>query len=177
MPDGRFRLVQMKDVALGRGIERSGLYRVNFKDRAKLRLVRKGDILFVARAALGSCPYSVLVEEECDNLVASSLFYIIRADTKLVLPSYLNWYINAASWGEKYLRKHAVGTAVLNIPKPVLVEMPVVLPPLDVQRKLAAVVALIDEESRLATALTQKRQRVVETIVSDFIKKAGNDGK
>ena len=173
VPEGRFRLVQMKDVARGRGIVGAGLYRVNFKESAKLRLVRKGDILFVARAALGSCPYSVLVEEECDNLVASALFYIIRANTKLVLPAYLNWYINAPSFGGKFLRQHAVGTSVLNMPKPVLAQMPVVLPPLDVQHKLAAAIELIDTDYSIATELRHKRYRLVDALVKDFIKNGG----
>ena len=76
------------------------------------------------------------------NLI--SLLFCIRANPNLVLPRFLFYFFNTpVSRGQIDLK--ATGTTVLGIRQPDLRELPIIVPPLPTQCKIAAVLSAYDD--------------------------------
>ena len=172
-PAGRFLIVQMKDVSITQGIIPSRLSRINLKSNSFPRLLRRGDILFTSRSWRKTAPFSILVEEDLDNLIAAPLFYIIRVKDKSLRPEYLNWYINSDIFGRKFFMRNAMGSGVLNVPKSILGKMEIIVPPLKAQDTLIGLMALLDGERRAMRLLSEKRNKLINSIIKNFIEKKG----
>lgn len=164
--DGEFFIVQMKDVARGRGINEASFYRTNIK--GKPRLVNKGDLLFVPRVFRESLPYSVPVVTNLPNLIAAPTFYIISVDENLIRAEFLNWFINSETHGGKFFRKNALGSSILNIPKNVLTEMEIVVPPLEKQVLFIKIIEAAKREQELMENLTAKRNSLMNEVINQF---------
>lgn len=165
--DGEFLIVQMKDVDRDQGINESSLYRTNIK--GKPRLVKQGDLLFVPRVFRESLPYSVSVELQKPNLIAAPTFYIITVNEDMIRVEYLNWFINSEAHGGKFFRKNALGSSILNIPKSVLVDMEIIVPPLLKQDQFVKVIKATEREKELMEKLVAKRNSFMSEAINKFI--------
>lgn len=149
-----------------RGINKSSLYRTNIK--GKPRLVKKGDLLFVPRVFRESLPYSVSIETEFENLIAAPTFYIITANEAMIRAEYLNWFINSEVHAGKFFRKNALGSSILNIPKNVLMEMEIIVPPLTKQDQFIKIIKAAKREQELMEELIAKRNSFMNEVVNKF---------
>lgn len=167
IPGGEFLIVQMKDVSKDSGINQASLYHTNIK--GKPRLVRRGDLLFVPRVFRESLPYSVLVDIQKPKLIAAPTFYIITTNEKLIRAEYLNWFINSEIHGGKFFRRNALGGSVLNIPKSALMEMEVIVPPLEKQDQFVKIIQATSREKELMQTLIAKRNSFMNEAINKFI--------
>ena len=102
--------------------------------------VTKDDILMTSEAPLGE---TYLVPDNRKICLSQRLF-CIRANPNLVLPRFLFYFFNTpVSRGQIDLK--ATGTTVLGIRQPDLRELPIIVPPLPTQRKIAAVLSAYDD--------------------------------
>ena len=102
--------------------------------------VTKDDILMTSEAPLGE---TYLVPDNRKICLSQRLF-CIRANPNLVLPRFLFYFFNTpVSRGQIDLK--ATGTTVLGIRQPDLRELPIIVPPLPTQRKIAAVLSTYDD--------------------------------
>ena len=102
--------------------------------------VVKGDILMTSEAPLGE---TYLVPDNRQICLSQRLF-CIRADSSVILPRFLFYFFNTpVSRGQIDLK--ATGTTVLGIRQPDLRELPIIVPPLPTQRKIAAVLSAYDD--------------------------------
>ena len=167
--DGKFYIIQMKDVGRESGVNITTLYKTNLKGRVGLRLVKKGDLLFVPRVFRESLPYSVIVDVDLPNLIVAPTFYVITVDQSQVKTEYLNWFINSELHGGKFFRRNALGSSVLNIPKSVLNELEVIVPPLKEQEKLVKVIHGAREEKKIMFGLVQKRVALMDKAINQYL--------
>ncbi|MDZ4676292.1 MAG: restriction endonuclease subunit S [Oligoflexia bacterium] len=167
-PSGDFFIVQMKDVTKDSGVKTEALYKINLKGRIGPRLVKKGDLLFVPRVFRGSLPYSVLVDADLPNLVAAPTFNILSVKKNLIRAEYLHWFINSEIHGGKFFKQNAMGSSVLNIPKNLLNEMEVVLPPLQQQDRFIKLIQAANLEKEIMEALVEKRRVLVDATLTKF---------
>lgn len=168
IPGGDYFIVQMKDVGKDTGVKAGSLYKTHLKSRVGPRLVKKGDLLFVSRVFRGSLPYSVLVDADLPNLVAAPTFHILSVNKDVVRAEYLHWFINSDVYGGKYFKKNAMGSSVLNIPKSVLSEMEVVLPPLQEQDRFIKLLESVRREKEIMETLVEKRRAFMEAILTKY---------
>jgi restriction endonuclease S subunit len=132
-PGGTVAVVQMKDVDPERGINKYQCYRANLTGRKNPDYLMLGDILFVGR---GYRIFAVLVDEDLKQTVASPHFFILRVNPQSPVRSdYLVWYINHTR-AQRYFSKHVAGTALPHINRQTLEELPVILPPVQVQEQI-----------------------------------------
>jgi len=130
IPNGEVAVVQMRDVDPEKALNTSELFRIDLSGRKKPDYLRRGDILFIGR---GSRVFAVLIDEDLDKTVASPHFFIIRIKAgKPIQPAYLAWFINHTR-AQKYFAKHMVGTVLPQINRVTLEELPVIVPPMNVQ--------------------------------------------
>jgi len=167
-PDGDHWIVQIKDVDKDSGIIRETLYRTHLKGRTGPRLIKKGDLLFVSRVFRGSLPYSVLVDADLPNLVAAPTFYILSVNKDQVRAEYLHWFINSEVHGGRFFKQNAMGSSVLNIPKGVLSEMEVMLPPLQEQDRFIKLLQAANREKEIMEILVEKRRAFIDAVLTKF---------
>lgn len=167
-PSGDYLIVQMKDVDKETGVKTETLYHTNLKGRTGPRLIKKGDLLFVSRVFRGSLPYSVLVNADLPNLVAAPTFNILSVNKDLIRAEYLHWFINSELHGGKYFKLNAMGSSVLNIPKGVLSEMEVMLPPLQEQDRFIKLIQAANREKEIMETLVEKRRAFIDAVLTKY---------
>ena len=163
VPDGDVAVVQMKDVNPESGINPAKLYRVSLSGRKKPDYLRGGDILFVGR---GYRIFAVLVEKDLDQTVAGPHFFIIRIKPgkNPVRPDYLAWYLNHTQ-AQRYFSQHVAGTALPHINRSTLEDLPVVLPPPDVQAQIVKIHDCRLKEKALLEALIEKKKQFMDGLL------------
>ena len=102
--------------------------------------VTKGDILMTSEAPLGE---TYLVPNNRKICLSQRLF-CIRANPSVILPQFLFYFFNS-SISRKQIESKATGTTVLGIRQPDLREVPVSVPSLPTQRKIAAILSAYDD--------------------------------
>lgn len=157
-PEGTHWLIQMRDVSAEGVVDATSLARFMPERTPDPYVVRDGDILLQIR---GWSHWAAVVRGLDEWTVASNHFYIMRADTNRVVPEYVAWYINESP-AQNYLNRGAHGAGnVTVVPKAVLEETEVPVPPLSVQEHIAALAGLQWKEKRLMEQLHTKRKLLV----------------
>ena len=134
---------------------------------AQQHFLRRSDLLFLAK---GVNNFAIEYDKNFERAVASSLFFILRKKSPVILSEYIAWYINSAE-GQSYLHSEKVGTSITNINKSTLEEMTIPIPPIDVQAKIAEVEKLKRKEKNLTELILKKKQLLVENILLNQIEK------
>jgi len=119
--------------------------------------VLPGDILFRSR---GQSTTASIVREALPNTIAAAPLMRIRVTaTNLVLPEYLNWYLNQRP-AQAYFTNNAKGTMQMMVDKSTLENLEVAVPSLEKQHQIVALADLMDQEQSLMQKLSDKhRQR------------------
>ncbi len=172
-PGGEVAVVQMKDVDPDKGIEPDDLYRVNVMGRKKPEYLCKGDILFVGR---GYRIFAVLVDQDLEWTVAGSHFFVIRVSPKKypVSPGYLTWYINHKR-AQRYFSKHVEGTALPYVNRTILENLPVILPPLEVQERMIKAHYCRLKEKALLESLIEKKKQFLDGLLEQTLEQYQGD--
>jgi hypothetical protein len=118
--------------------------------------LRDGDVLIVGRGAKRT---AFLVEAPPDRTVADRTFFVARPDSEQILPAFLAWYLNERR-AQHYLQSHSRGTNIQTIKKSALERLPVQVPPLDTQERIADIQALVCREQELLRAWMDRRSEL-----------------
>ncbi len=119
---------------------------VNFITEQKYRDIKKGriarnDILLTTR---GNSIGDVAFVTTSDKGLINAQMLILRADSRDIHPKYLFYYITSNSL-RNYILNFASGSAQPQIPIRDLKKIPIYLPKIQVQRKIAAILSAYDE--------------------------------
>ena len=160
--DGTCLLLQAKDVdADYRSYRTDALVRFMPRLSGKERLLKSGDILFMARGARN---FSVLIDKLPDSVLAAACFFVVRISNPEILPEYLCWYLNQSPV-EEYLRRFS-GRAV-HMPvvrRAVLESIDIPLPPIKIQKQVSEMTMLLQKEQYLYKKLAEKRKNLMTEI-------------
>lgn len=166
VPHGRYRVIQIKDITQGGLWAFTHLTRVDLPDVAHDHLVRRGDVLFVAR---GTNKQAVAVEKDLENTIVGSQFFIVRLNAD-VMPEYLAWFINQKP-SRRYVEENSAGSNVRLIHKEALSNLQVVVPPFEVQRRIVKVNELKVREQELLKAIREKRRQLIDAALLESVMK------
>lgn len=169
-PDGRYFIVQIKDVAGYGELDETGLVRTDINDVREDHLVRPGDILFGSR---GSRKHALAVRTVPEKAVFS--YQVFAIETRpAVLPEYLSWYINQKP-AQRYIEENSMGSYVTTISKSALSQMSVPVPPMAVQQRIVDVFRLFEKEKALVREIEEKRAGLIEsTLLASVKRETGN---
>lgn len=162
---GTHRLLQARDVSAD-GVCVDTAVRFHPERNAELYRVSAGDILVVAR---GQDHRANLIDADFDDVLASSVFHIIRPRADHVQPGYLAWWLNQPDV-QAEINAGSRGTGIGYISRQVMEQVPVDLPPLDVQERIAAVMRLSRRRSALQAQLDTKRQQMIHAICGQAVR-------
>lgn len=107
---------------------------------------------------------AALVGADIGRAVLAAPMLLIRPNTELVEPAYLQWFINHPAT-QAALAGRAAGTAVKMIGKGVLDSLEVALPPLERQRLIVEVAQFSSREAALLEELRGRRKALIEGIL------------
>lgn len=147
--------VQMKDVDPEAGIHWPNVIRTHVGGRATPDWLRAGDLLFVCK---GARFYATVVDEPPAPAVCNPAFFHLRprGDAGIV-PAFLAWQMNQPPFQRRVMQS-VEGSGQLSIRRPVLESLPIAVPPLAQQQRMAALAADALTERRTLRALIANRE-------------------
>lgn len=132
-------------------------------ERSATNLLQKGDIIISARGTVGEIamiPYPMTFNQSC---------YGLRAKQELIDNNFLYYLLKN---NIKILKNNTHGSVFDTITKDTLNDMAVLLPPLDVQRKIAGVLGALDDKielnNKINNNLEQQAQALFKSWFVDF---------
>jgi len=159
---GDIAVIQMKDLSDDHVVDCSDLVTVDMKEVKEHHLVRKGDMVIRSRGLVTTS--AIVLEELQNSVVASPLLRIRIENPDMVLPEYLNWYINQRD-AQAFLHSRSIGTAQKMIGKEALDELEVFLPDLSCQKNIVEMASLSAREQLLLHALAKKRDQYISELL------------
>lgn len=166
-PDGTYKLIKGKDLHRTGDLDCSNLLTFTPDQTPKYGLIEPEDILFQAR---GIEHFAYCVEKPSPNLVASSTFYIIRADKENVVPQYLTWWINQIP-AQQFFESSPQTANISFIKKGFLSELPVPVPDIEIQKLVCKTIMLARDEAALHRDIAERRIQLADTLCLKQISK------
>ena len=133
LPSGPTPFVTYSSTSRETGIVWEDVPSVDLPVKRKPKTLKHGDILFASR---GARTFAHLVDTPPDGAVGSSLFFLVRPLSGLIVPGYLAWFINQPP-AQRYFVQKASGVAVRSVTKNALGSLQVPLPSIERQRLFA----------------------------------------
>lgn len=161
--DANVCVIQIKDVSDG-FIRTDDLTPVKVENPEPY-LVFKDDILFLSR---GHRQYATLVTVPVHNTIATGYFFVVRAKANFLLPEFLAWTINQASFQEA-IRPFVRGSHIPLISKADFQDISIEVPSLAVQERIMALQELFDHEKHLSASIQEKRQQLLKAVSHKLI--------
>mgnify|MGYP000401609966 CR=1 FL=1 len=137
-----YPLIRTPNVGKGR-LLLEGVHRVSkdIYDKRNMRAIpKKDDIIFAREAPAGN----VALIREGQEVCLGQRTVLIRPDCEKVFPEYLVYYLLAPEQQYKLLGT-ANGATVAHVNLPVIRKMPIELPDIDVQQKIAGYISIYDD--------------------------------
>jgi hypothetical protein len=160
-----YYVLQLKDVQKDQPLDPTRADQVKIEDKTPPQPLRRGDVLLRAR---GGYYYAALFDTDTPNVLAAGQFFVLTPDPKRLDPTYLCWYLNEPE-AQLYLDKNQSGSNIPMISKRTVSELAIPLPPLDAQRRIAAIHQCWLDEKRLTEQLLDNRERMVRGICQQYI--------
>jgi hypothetical protein len=152
-PKGNVVVFQIRSLVQREAVQATDGVRVFFPDVSPSLLLRRGDVLFSAR---GLRNVGAVIDFDPDRAIASGQLLWMRPRSELVDPAYLAWWLNQEPT-QQFLDIHKRGTRMPMVTRSTLLELPVSLPSLDVQRRFVELDHLHRREQELTARLSEMR--------------------
>lgn len=159
----------MKDIADTFFVDPANATKVNVDNLKENYQVAAKDIVFRSRGYTNTC--SVVTSISAATVIAAPLFQI-RAKTPEAMPEYLCWLLNQSP-AQNYFNKNARGTSVRMIGRDTLENLPVDIPPLEIQQQITAIAKLADREQRLMVKLAERKKTLISEILMRVASEVG----
>ena len=161
-PIGEVCVIQMKDLNKNYTGITNQPNTVTFDDVSNNQLLKKGDILFLAK---GNNNMAFTYDSD-QPAVAVSLFFVIRVKSSDVIPDYLTWFLNN-SITQKFLTTIREGASVSNIKKSIFEEILVEIPEIRKQKLIANIYKLSIREEELMGQLIEEKKQFIQTALTN----------
>ena len=132
-------------------------------------LLKPGDVLFSSK---GTKNFAAVYENKNIPAVASTSFFVIRIKEEFkdkVLPEYLRWFINQPI-SQGFLQGNAIGTSMVSIPKSVLNELEIVVPPVEKQNTILEINNLHVKEKNIKKEIDSLRFQKIQQQIFNSLK-------
>ncbi len=164
-PAGGVAVVQIKDLQAREPINWSKCARVakgHMMDEARLR---RGMVIFSAK---GTRNFAWHIDDEPRFAVANSLFHVFAVRSERINPAFLAWQINQSK-AQAWLENASAGVTVRNIKISALKDLPIIVPPIADQLKIAAYESAAMAEKRALLALIENREKEMRAIAATIL--------
>lgn len=161
---GNISVIQMKDLNEDNRLNAQELVQIAMQDLKDHHRVNFNDLAFRSR---GQTNTAALIDQELSDAVIAAPLLRIRIESDSVMPAYLCWFINQPT-SQAVLQSKATGTAVRMIGKPALENLEIVVPSLEVQKKIIEIYQLSINEQKLMNALAKKKGVLTDALLMNL---------
>ena len=139
---------------------------VNADEISENILLRQDEILFVSK---GMKFFAFKYDKEMGDAVASSIFYIIKVDSTVVLPDYVTCILNHSK-SISYFNQVSAGSSIPSIRKKELLDFEIFVPSMQMQKKIVDMYKIHKKEIEILEQLKEKKQVLFNQIINNFSK-------
>lgn len=139
---------------------------IDSNKKSKQYQLRDGDVLFVGK---GSRLFAWCYREIYGPYVASSIFFVLRPDQKIIYPEYLAAILNTPQTKAKF-QQLGSGTNIFSIRKSELAATEIKIPPMDEQRRIFALSDLHQKGIAITRELLMQKENLYTAIISKLIR-------
>jgi restriction endonuclease S subunit len=164
--DGQIPFIQLRQ------FNEDGVYLPAEVDHLKLNenmrthFLEEGDVLFTGK---GNRLFAWCYMHDGEPTIASSSFFVLRPDRRLIQPEYLTAILNAPQT-KASLAQLGAGTNIFSIRKSELASFQIPVLPMAQQTRIAALSKLHQQEVSLSKELISQKQNFYSAIISKLIK-------
>jgi type I restriction enzyme S subunit len=133
--------------------------------------VYPGDVLITI---MGTCGRCAVVPDDIPLAINTKHICCITLDRGQCLPGYLHIYFLHAPQSQEYLAKYAKGAIMAGLNMGLIQDLPVFLPPLQVQEELIGVADDLREETQRLTRLYECKLAALEELKKSLLHQAFN---
>lgn len=156
---GAVAVVQMKDSGSGLLGSDYGMARIDGTEVAPRYLLKAGDLVFRSRGFQNS--FSLVTPQLGVAITIAPMMFVRIHDHAQVAPDYLHWWLNRPAT-QKLIDERAQGGTIHMIPAGALADLPVDLPPMQLQHAIANIAKLSLIEQQLTQQIHEKRRILVD---------------
>ena len=144
---------------------RQNLPKVSAEDKSRLSKYcsQEGDIIFSRVGSVDRCSY---VDKETCGWLFSGRCLRVRPN-KNISPEYLYYFLNREAT-KIFIRNIAVGATMPSINTKLLSEVPISLPPLSDQRRIAALLSSLDRKIELNNKINARLEEMAQAIFKNW---------
>ncbi|WP_339865110.1 restriction endonuclease subunit S [Paremcibacter congregatus] len=162
---GDTSVIQIKDVTPCRPIPWDHLASVEGSPLMSGNALKRDMVIFSAK---GVKNFAWHVDRSPHKTICTSLFHIIIPDVSRVDPAFLAWQINQFP-AQTYLTQASAGVTVRNIRITAFKELPIVLPPMDIQKKTAHYAQSAYREKQLLLDLITNKETEMRALAANIL--------
>lgn len=126
--------------------------------------VKEGDIIYSRRGDIEKCAYINHLQE---GWLCGTGCLRIRPNTSICFPKYLA-YLLSTKESKKWIVANAVGTTMLNLNSSILNTMPIFLPPLAEQKRIADILSVIDDKIELNRRINANLEQQAQALYKSW---------
>ena len=158
-------VIMPKDMAEGRILE-DNIARVSdiHVQRLKRHKVKFGDVVYSRRGDVGRC---ALVGKNEEGWLCGTGCLKVELDKEKVLPSFL-FYILQRNDSVGWVENHAVGSTMPNLNTGILAKLPVFLPSLNLQHRIASILSTYDSLIENNTKRISLLEKMAENLYKEW---------
>jgi type I restriction enzyme S subunit len=133
--------------------------------------VYPGDVLITI---MGTCGRCAVAPDDIPLAINTKHICCITLDRGQCLPDYLHIYFLHAPQSQEYLAKYAKGAIMAGLNMGLIQDLPVFLPPLQVQEELIGVADDLRQETQHLTRLYERKLAALEELKKSLLHQAFN---
>jgi len=138
---------------------------VPINSKTKSHLLEDGDILLVGK---GMRNFAWTYYKAFGPAIASSIFFVIKADRSRVIPDFLTTLFNMPQT-QAYFQTLGAGSSIPSIRKSELEAFMLMLPSLDLQQKAIAIKQLHYQDMEISKQIISEKQKVYQAVIKNII--------
>src|SRR5260370_10818678 len=157
------------------GISHDDIPLVSMSDRARLirYSLQTGDLVFSRVGAIDRCSYVTPSE---DGWLFSGRLLRVRPDRSCIDSRFLAFFLSHEP-SQRWIRDHAVGSTMPCLNTSILKKVPLSLPPLATQRRIAEILDTADEAIRSTERLIAKLEQAKQGLLRDLLARGIDDSR
>jgi len=165
VPNGSIKVVQMANIINGKRINYQNLAKTSENGFRPEHFLKKEDILFCAR---GVNNYALFIDEDIENTIAISQFFIIRTNKEKLLPAYLAWYLGQPK-AVAHFKANTLMSTVPLINTKTIKSIKIPVPQIEKQKTIAEVYKLKEKERELIVQIISKKEKMLNRMLQNSI--------
>ena len=167
--NGQLKVIQLKDLINDYTAIGEECYKVSAEGIKEKYILKDGDILFISKGQNNNA-IAFTSHNKQGTYIASSALFVIEVNQTKANPNFIAWYINQSPV-QNYIKQNLTGTYTPTVNRKVVENIPIQLPSLEEQTKIATLGVLAIQEKTLHTKILERREVLINNQLLNHINK------